>query len=49
MRNIKIVVKRDNYIVVIADTFRFGKNEVFRVDARNPRYFASTEVLTITH
>ena len=28
MKNIKIVVKRNNYIVVIADTFRFGKNEV---------------------
>ena len=28
MKNIRIVVKGDNYIVVIADTNRFGKNEV---------------------
>lgn len=28
IRNIRIEVKRDNYIVVIADSERFGKDEV---------------------
>lgn len=28
MKNITITVERDNYIVVTADTERFGKNEV---------------------
>ena len=28
MKNIRIEAKRDDYIVVIADSIRFGKNEV---------------------
>lgn len=28
MRNIRIEVKRENYIVVVADSLRFGKNEI---------------------
>lgn len=36
-------------MVELWDTDEFGEKHLFRVDARNPHYFTSAELLTVTH